>query len=279
VQKFTRPITREIEVGGERLALTLTEAGITVRPVGSRRPPREITWGGLLCHLTGQELGTSEEPGADHLSRAVGALKSGTAAQRAAPPTPAPAEHSEPTPAASPAAEKHARTPDYTALLSRLERWLAEHRPKYLHALHPGASAAELDALQTELGRPLPAGLRTLLAWHNGQKEDFTGQFEENWMLLGTQGIATAKKELDGGEGAGDRRDWIPFGEDDGGDFLCVDAGDPAEPVREFWLGKPAEPPVAPSLATWLEQYLAALERGEYHEDPERGAFLRTSPT
>ena len=35
MQKFTRAITREIEVGGERLALTFTEQGMSVRPVGS----------------------------------------------------------------------------------------------------------------------------------------------------------------------------------------------------------------------------------------------------
>jgi len=36
VQKFTRPITREVEIGSERLAFTFGEQGIAVRPVGSR---------------------------------------------------------------------------------------------------------------------------------------------------------------------------------------------------------------------------------------------------
>jgi cell wall assembly regulator SMI1 len=272
VQKFTRPITREIEIAGERLAVTLSEGGVSVRPVGTRRPPKEITWGALLCHLTGQGLGTAEEPGPEHLSQAVGALKSAPSAPRTAKPAAPQAERHTPPPAAL-VGEQQPRTADYTALLARLERWLADHRPRYLHALLPGASAAELDGLQSEIGRPLPAGLRTLLAWHNGQKEDFTGRFEQNWILLGTHGIAGAKKELAEG---GSHSDWIPFCDDDAGDFLCVDAGDPAEAVREYWLGRPEQPPVAPSLAAWLEEFVAALEHGAYHEDPERGTFLRT---
>src|ERR1700732_5536090 len=52
VQKFTRPLTREVELAGGRLAFTFSEQGIAVRPVGSRRPPREITWGALVLHMT-----------------------------------------------------------------------------------------------------------------------------------------------------------------------------------------------------------------------------------
>ncbi len=52
MQKFTRPITREVEIGGERLAFTFGEQGITVRPVGSRKPPKEISWATLLTHMT-----------------------------------------------------------------------------------------------------------------------------------------------------------------------------------------------------------------------------------
>jgi hypothetical protein len=52
VQKFTRPLTREIELASGRLALTFTEQGIAVRPVGSRKPPWEVTWERILTHVT-----------------------------------------------------------------------------------------------------------------------------------------------------------------------------------------------------------------------------------
>ncbi len=35
----------------------------------------------------------------------------------------------------------------------------------------------------------------------------------------------------------------------------------------------------APSLTAWLEGFAAALEQGEYVEDPERGSFRRKSAT
>lgn len=51
MQKFTRPITREVELNGQRLALTFSEQGLSMRPVGSRKPPREVSWNQLLAHV------------------------------------------------------------------------------------------------------------------------------------------------------------------------------------------------------------------------------------
>jgi hypothetical protein len=62
VQKFTRPITREVEIGGERLAFTFGEQGIAVRPVGSRKPPKEISWATLLTHMTGPSAAAASGP-------------------------------------------------------------------------------------------------------------------------------------------------------------------------------------------------------------------------
>jgi hypothetical protein len=98
VQKFTRPITREIELAGERLALTFTEEGLSVRPVGSRRPPWEVSWSAVLGFLTLQRP-SHEELSGDELTRAVQALKSGT--------PPAPARRTEPPPSAPPAGGGH----------------------------------------------------------------------------------------------------------------------------------------------------------------------------
>ena len=72
MQKFTRPITREIEFGGERLALTFSEQGIAVRPVGSRKPPKEIIWAAVLTHMTGPSAGP---PSPEQLSAAVEQLR------------------------------------------------------------------------------------------------------------------------------------------------------------------------------------------------------------
>jgi hypothetical protein len=92
VQKFTRPITRELEIGGERLAFTFGEQGIAVRPVGSRKPPKEITWAALLTHMTGPSAAAA--PGPEQVTAALEQL-------RGPGPKPAPKPESEATPAPS----------------------------------------------------------------------------------------------------------------------------------------------------------------------------------
>jgi hypothetical protein len=89
MQKFTRPLTREIALGDGRLALTLTEQGISVRPVGSRKPPWEVSWAAVLCQLTG----------AEDVAAAVERLKKGDAPRATAAASPTAGQTSEPTPA------------------------------------------------------------------------------------------------------------------------------------------------------------------------------------
>jgi cell wall assembly regulator SMI1 len=275
MQKFTRPLTREIEVAGERLALTLGENGVSVRPVGSRKPPRELSWASLLCLLLLNRSGPGE-PTAEEVAKAVAALKGGTAPQPAGaakPSPPAEAAAPPPTPATNPG---HAVP--VTALLERLGRWLEQHRPRFAERLKRGATSAELDALQTTLGRPLPEELRAFLSWHAGQDDEFTGAFEGHWYLMEASQAEAAWKELTGAV-EGQRRwqpAWIPFLDDDRGNYFFLDTSQAGAPVRQFWERNPEEArTVASSLTAWLEDFVAALERGEYAEDPERGTFTR----
>jgi cell wall assembly regulator SMI1 len=169
------------------------------------------------------------------------------------------------------------RAHDYTAVLARLESWLGKHRPHFLHDLRAAATVAELDELQAKIGIALPAGLRTLLHWHNGQREDSTGSLVERWRLMGSGEIVAARGELNPrtNPASGWNAAWIPFLEDDDGDYMFLDTSRPEPTVHEFWLGKPEHPAVAGSLSERLESFVAAVERGEYVEDPERGDFLR----
>jgi cell wall assembly regulator SMI1 len=178
------------------------------------------------------------------------------------------------------------RTPEpdseISALLARLETWLRRHRRHYFKGVLPGATAADLDGLESKLGLSVPSSLRALLAWHNGQSADCFSRFEETWSLMSTEQIAATKQELDAlaaepDDKSGWEKTWIPFLDDDAGDFVCLDANQPGAPVREFWQDNLPHQIVAPSLNTWLERMVAAVERGEYHEDSERGTFSRTS--
>jgi len=151
--------------------------------------------------------------------------------------------------------------------LARLDRWLAQHRRRYHQGLRRGATGLELSALEALLKRPLPPELRTLLAWHNGQTDDFLGHFEQDWDLLSTEQIAAAQQDLPA--------ECIPLLADDNGDYLCLDTRELGPPVKAFWSGKPTPETVAPSLTAWLSDFATAVERGAYQEDPERGTFLR----
>jgi hypothetical protein len=98
VQKFTRPLTREVTLAGERLALTFTEQGVSVRPVGSRKPPREISWSAFMTLLAASP---SAEPSADQLAAAVQAVKGGARPAPRATPAPDTAASAPATPPAS----------------------------------------------------------------------------------------------------------------------------------------------------------------------------------
>jgi cell wall assembly regulator SMI1 len=63
---------------------------------------------------------------------------------------------------------------------NKIERWLAAHAPRILtESLSPGASEAELTALATAVGRPLPEDYQALYRRHNGLRED-----ADNWGSL-----------------------------------------------------------------------------------------------
>ena len=156
--------------------------------------------------------------------------------------------------------------PVLRAALARIDAWFAVHRPHYSAALHPGATVAELAALERALGLPLPAALHELLAWHNGQSADFAGCFVEHWFLMSCENIRLAYAETTG---------WIPFLDNDAGDYLCLDAARTPCPVRAFYLSEFEQPIVAPSLASWMQAFADDLEAGHYVEDPERGDLMR----
>jgi cell wall assembly regulator SMI1 len=162
------------------------------------------------------------------------------------------------------------------ALLSRLDKYLAKRRPKFRKNLLPGATAAELDALAKTIGKPLPADFRELLSWHNGQGDDYAGYFVDHWLLLSLAKITASKADLDqlGGE-YGWNKNWLPFLDDDGGNFVVLNLTKKDPPVLIYWMGAKAET-LAPSLEAWLTDFVTAAEQGKYCEDPERGTFTRS---
>jgi cell wall assembly regulator SMI1 len=272
MQQFTRALTREVQVGGERLALTFDKDGISIRPVGSRRPPRVLSWEGVLLACMDPGDG-AHKPTAEQVGAALKALKSGS--ERA--PRPAKSDESAAEASADEPAQESSHGSDLAVLLARLDRWLAAHRQRYHRGLLPGATAQELSGLQHALGRPVPDELRTWLSWHNGQSDQVFGALEENWHPMSTADITEAKKELDAEGHKGWQRGWVPFLDDDSGNYLCLDAGQAGGPVRECWRGQAEHAVVAASLADWVQRLVTGLEQGAYAEDSERGSMHRSS--
>jgi|SRR6516225_8708328 len=101
MMKFTRPITREIELGGERLAVTMTDQGVAFRHVGSRKQPREISWTAILCHATGHSPVVDNNVSPELVKSALEALRSAPAASPKPTPEPGhePAHHEGAAPA------------------------------------------------------------------------------------------------------------------------------------------------------------------------------------
>ncbi len=269
MQKFTRPLTREVEVGGKRLALTFSDKGMSFRPVGSRKPPREMSWPALIELMEKHPAAPAE-----HAAEAPAEHAAGHAAGQA---------HAGPEGGESGSSgeesggdEESADGPSVPSLLRRLDRWLAQHRKRFHHALKPGASDDELHHLEAALGRPVPDDLKALLKWHNGQDENFEGCFREQWYLLSAKQIGEVHAQKLSEEKDRWRPEWVPFLDDDRDDCVLLDTGHRPPPVREFWQ-KSGDHPAAPSLAAWLAEFVRAVERGEYAEDPERGHFVQKS--
>lgn len=253
MQKFTRSLAREVVIGGERLALTLDAEGVAIRPVGSRRPPVQVSWATVLCAATGAPADEA-------------ALADALAALRGAAPRPVVARDATASPVCTTLEE----------WLARLDHWMRRHRPRYLDGLRPGADNRQLAALENVLYQPLPPELRAWLAWHNGQDPQLIGAFHEAFTLLSAEQIGrewhVRQREADPSWNTA----WLPLLDDYQGDLIVLDTTRPGCPLRELWRGRDEHPIVAPSLLAWISTFVTDVEAGRYQEDPERGEFRRS---
>ena len=165
--------------------------------------------------------------------------------------------------------------------IRRLERWLKANRPDYLAQLQPGATDAQLDELEATLDVKLPEALRELYKWRNGQPDDcYDGlshnrefsninTVRENWEML------TEMIGADFEHSHWWRRSWVPFLYNGGGDHVVVDVegsfGGERGQVLRFWHDWEDRSIVAPSIQSWLEHFVIALETGvlRWNEEEE----------
>ena len=159
------------------------------------------------------------------------------------------------------------------ALIGRLDRWLAANRPDYYALLRPGATDAELDAVEAQFAVRLPATFRQLYRWRDGQDPMSFVPLQMNRTFMPLEDIARVKDMLDGmiGFDFDDpkywRRGWVPFLHNGGGSYLCLDlvaedGGQPGQLIG-FWKRDEDRPVEFPSVEAWLADLVAAMEAGE----------------
>jgi cell wall assembly regulator SMI1 len=158
------------------------------------------------------------------------------------------------------------------ALIERLDRWLATNRPDYYALLQPGATDADLDAVETQFAVKLPAAFRELYRWRDGQDSMSFAPLQMNRSFMRLEDVARDKDMLDGmiGFDFDDpkywRRGWVPFLHNGGGSYLCLDlvaedGGHPGQLVG-FWKQDEDRPVEFPSVEAWLADLVESAEAG-----------------
>jgi cell wall assembly regulator SMI1 len=175
----------------------------------------------------------------------------------------------------------------------RIDRWCRAHLPGLLRTLNPGASPAQVAALERAIGRPLPAEVRESLTIHNGQADPTGFLFQldlldaetvaKEWALW--SGLVAYNAEYRGrmtsypaGAVALDygNPDWVPLAKSAATGYLAVDlAPGPAGmagQVITFGRREDVKCVLAVGWGEFLSSYAAFLEGGglpAVHPDPE----------
>ena len=181
---------------------------------------------------------------------------------------------------------------DIENLWSRLEAWAGANAPEILSDLNPGATPEQITALESELGIALPDMFKASLAVHDGENDGWPCKvFANHGAYLSTSRIVEEwrQRQQFGEDIEGDPdellrqdvitvegpvkpkmflRDWVPFLECNGDVFWAMDfspaAGGTAGQIIEVdWEGCSWKV-VADSFADFFENYVTAIERGEY---------------
>lgn len=148
--------------------------------------------------------------------------------------------------------------------LSNLDDALRRADPELHGRLRDGAPARELDDAERALGRPLPADLRRLYAWRDGQTGKGTFPAHGQGVAMGfflSLARALERRETlrarDGSSTEGWRESWLPVIDGGQGDLLCVDLDDGR--VLEFQHETPRRPVLFASVQAWIEKVTAGL--------------------
>lgn len=173
-----------------------------------------------------------------------------------------------------------------TEVLSRLEAWYAHYLPAVHATLRPGVTEAELNAFEARTGLSLPADVRALYRWHDGQNWSVGGvlglafmpldEMEHDWAMWKDIAVNDASMNVEietVSHPTGAIREqyaspgWLPFLSDGGGNFVGIDLWpDVTGQVGQIITsGRDEEHRyvLAPDMSTFVRTYLQRLESAQ----------------
>lgn len=164
--------------------------------------------------------------------------------------------------------------------LEILDSYLKNLRPEFYSELNNPLTENEIQALEESYNITLPADLRELYKWKDGQK--CSDSFVNNSMFMSLEAVLDSAKEMT--EMIGNDFDienwwnesWLPIFHNGGGDHICYDMGgtftDQKGQLIEFWHVDNDRDVIAPNLRSFIEainqfyQTKAATDYDEYFE-------------
>lgn len=147
--------------------------------------------------------------------------------------------------------------------LEILDKHLKLSRPDFYSKLNMPLKENEIQALEEQFSITLPADLKALYQWKNGQNDQCCDSFVNNSMFMPLEETLDAAKEMTEMIGFDFEIDnwwnenWIPLFHNGGGDHICYDMGGiftgQKGQLIEFWHADNDRNVIAPDLKSFIE--------------------------
>ncbi len=168
--------------------------------------------------------------------------------------------------------------------LQVLDKHLRVKRPEFYADLRKPLAEAEIDALELKFNLVLPADLKMLYSWRNGQDAETYDAFINNSMFMPLEEVLETAAELASMIGLDFEienwwhRNWLPIFHNGGGCYICYDmgglfTGQPGQLI-EYWNEDNDRNVIAPDLASFiaaLNQYYASVPAADFDDYFEIG--------
>jgi cell wall assembly regulator SMI1 len=147
-------------------------------------------------------------------------------------------------------------------ILQLLDKHISSLRANFYSQLQPPLTEAEIENLENQYKVKLPADLKELYKWKNGQSENCTESFMNNSMFMPLEDslfsadLCTSMIGYDFEIENWWNKSWIPIFHNGNSDHICFDiegvfTGQPQQ-IIEFWHADNDRNVIAPNLSTLI---------------------------